>query len=146
KPHIKRFHSDDGQDLLVSGEVDLVMEYNGDIAQVMRTNSDIDWIVPREGSLKNSDCLCIPTGAPHLDNAYAFINYLLDGEAGAKIAQAIQYATPNQAARDRMPESYKDNPIVYPPPDVMARLEYGAFEGDEVYRRYEEIFARISAA
>src|SRR5574338_359830 len=70
KQHIKRFHSDDGQDMLVSGEVDLVMEYNGDIAQVMRDNGDIDWVMPREGSLKNSDCLCIPTGAPHADDAH----------------------------------------------------------------------------
>lgn len=146
KAHIKRFHSDDGQDMLVSGEVDLVMEYNGDIAQVMRTDPDIGWVVPREGSLKNSDCLCIPVGAPHADDAHAFINYLLDGEAGAKIADYIQYATPNQAAKDLMPDDYKNNPVVYPPEDVMARLEYGAFEGDEVYRRFEEIFTRISAA
>lgn len=146
KPHIKRFHSDDGQDMLVSGEVDLVMEYNGDIAQVMRENDDIGWVMPREGSLKNSDCLCIPSGAPHVDDAHAFINYILDGEAGAKIAQAIQYATPNQAARDLMPDAYKNNQVVYPPPAEMARLEYGTFEGDEVYRRYEEIFTRISAA
>ena len=35
KPHIKAFHQDNGQDLLRAGEVDLVMEYNGDIAQLM---------------------------------------------------------------------------------------------------------------
>ncbi len=39
----------------------------------------------------NQDCLCIPTSAPHLEEAHAFINYLLDGEAGAKIAEHIQY-------------------------------------------------------
>jgi len=146
KQHIKRFHSDDGQDMLASGEVDLVMEYNGDIAQLIRTDPDIGWVLPVEGSLKNSDCLCIPAGAPHVDDAHAFINYLLDAQAGAKIAEYIQYATPNQAAKDLMPDDYKNNPIVYPPADVMARLEYGAFEGDEVYRRYEEIFTRVSAA
>jgi len=146
KPHIKAFHEDDGQDLLVSREVDLVMEYNGDIAQVMRDDPDIGWVIPVEGSMQNQDCLCIPTGAPHLEEAYAFINYMLDGEAGSKIADYIQYATPNRAARDLMPDDYKSNPVVYPTPGEMARLEYGAFEGDEVSRRYEEIFTRISAA
>ena len=34
KPNVKAFHSDDGQDMLMSKEVDIVMEYNGDIAQV----------------------------------------------------------------------------------------------------------------
>jgi len=32
KPNFKAFHEDNGQDLLLKGEVDLVMEYNGDIA------------------------------------------------------------------------------------------------------------------
>ena len=36
KPNIKIFHNDEGQDLLLSGDIDIVMEYNGDIAQVMQ--------------------------------------------------------------------------------------------------------------
>lgn len=148
KPHIKQFHTDNGQDLLVSGEVDIVMEYNGDIAQAMREDEDNDiaWTFASEGSMQNEDCLCIPTNAPHLEEAYAFINYVLDAEAGSKIADYIQYATPNGAARDLMPDDYKSNPIVYPRPEEVAKLEYGAFEGDEVSRTYEEIFTRISAA
>lgn len=146
KPHIKAFHEDDGQDLLVSGEVDLVLEYCGDIAQVAAENDDIGWVIPREGTLLNQDCLCIPVGAPNAADAHAFINYLLDAEAGAKIADFIQYPTPNAAARDRMPEEYRNNPIIFPSPEVMAVSEYGAFEGDERARLYEEIFTRISAA
>ena len=45
-----------------------------------------------------------------------------------------------------MPDNYKNNTVIYPTPEEMARLRYGAFEGDEVSRRYEEIFTRISAA
>jgi len=148
KPRVKAFHHDDGQDLLVSGEVDLVLEYNGDIAQIMAQpgGDAFDFVVPQEGSLLNSDCLCIPVGAPHLDDAHAFINYLLDGEAGKKITEEILYPTPNRAARDLMPDSYRNNPVIYPPADVMSKCEYGAFEGDEKARLYEEIFTRISAA
>ena len=35
KPNIKSFHEDNGQDMLLKGEVDVVLEYNGDIAQAM---------------------------------------------------------------------------------------------------------------
>jgi spermidine/putrescine transport system substrate-binding protein len=146
KPHIKQFHSDTGQDLLASGEVDIVMEYNGDIAQAILEDDDLAWTFASEGSMQNQDCMCIPVGAPNLEAAHAYINYVLDGAPGAGIAEYIQYATPNRAARDLMPDTYKNNPIVYPPPAEMAKLEYGAFEGDEVSRRYEEIFTRISAA
>ncbi len=148
KPHVKAFHEDDGQDLLAAGEVDVVLEYNGDMAQLIGAEGGeaFGFVVPQEGTLINSDCLCIPTGAPHLEDAHAFINYLLDPEAGQKITEEIQYPTPNSAVRDRMPDSYKNNPVIFPPADVMGRSEYGAFEGDEKSRQYEEIFTRISAA
>ena len=48
KPNVKLFHNDEGQDLLLSGDIDIVMEYNGDIAQVMQEDDDIDFVVPRE--------------------------------------------------------------------------------------------------
>lgn len=148
KPRVKAFHHDDGQDLLQSGEVDLVLEYNGDIAQIMAQpgGDKFDFVVPQEGSLLNSDTLCIPTGAPHVEDAHAFINYLLDAQAGKKITETILYPTPNKAARDLMPESYKTNPVIFPPADVMAKCEYGAFEGDEKARQYEEIFTRVNAS
>jgi spermidine/putrescine transport system substrate-binding protein len=148
KPHVKAFHEDDGQDLLASGEIDIVLEYNGDMAQLMSAEGGdaFDFVVPREGTLINSDCLCIPTGAPHLEDAHAFINYLLDAEAGQKITEEIQYPTPNAAVAAAMGEAYQNNPVIFPPAEVMAVSEYGAFEGDERSRLYEEIFTRISAA
>src|SRR3546814_1787430 len=101
KPNVAVFHEDNGQDLLVAGDVDIVIEYNGDIAQVMTEDEDIDFVVPREGSQISSDCLCIPKGAPSPDLAHAFINYLLDAKAGAEISRTIKYPTPNAAAKAR---------------------------------------------
>jgi spermidine/putrescine transport system substrate-binding protein len=146
KPFVKAFHDDNGQDLLVSKEVDLVLEYNGDIAQVMKDDPDIDFVVPKEGSLINSDTLCIPKGAPRPNNAHAFINYLLDAQAGAEITKTILYPTPNAAAKALMPETYRENPVIFPPADVMAKCEYGAFEGAQKASLYEEVITRVRAA
>mgnify|MGYP000060553624 CR=1 FL=1 len=103
KPNVKAFHEDNGQDLLLSGEVDLVLEYNGDIAQIMAEDDDIDFVLPKEGSQLNSDNMCIPKGAPHPKNAHALINYLLDAEVGKKITETIKYPTPNDAVKALMP-------------------------------------------
>jgi len=146
KPHIRVFHEDNGQDLLLAGDVDITMEYNGDIAQIMQEDDDIDFVVPREGSLLWTDCLCIPTGAPHPDNAHAFINFILDADAGAELSQTILYPTPNAAARALMPESYAANPVIFPPADKMAISEYGAYEGPESVQAFEETMTRIRAA
>jgi spermidine/putrescine transport system substrate-binding protein len=145
KPNIKAFHEDNGQDLLLSGEVDLVLEYNGDIAQVMTEDDDIDFVLPKEGSQLNSDTLCIPKGAPRPKNAHAFINYLLDAEVGKKITETILYPTPNAAAKALMPDSYKNNPVIFPPADLLAKCEYAAYN-EKLQPLYEDAFTRIRTA
>ncbi|MGB5077218.1 MAG: spermidine/putrescine ABC transporter substrate-binding protein, partial [Sphingorhabdus sp.] len=145
KPFIQKFHDDDGQDLLAKGEVDLVLEYNGDIAQSMVEDPDIGFVVPKEGSQLNSDNLCIPKGAKHPKNAHAFINFILDAENGKKLTESILYPTPNAAAKALMPDSYKNNPVIYPPADVLAKCEYAKFNA-ELQPLYEEAFTRVRAA
>lgn len=146
KPHIKVFADDNGQDLLLSGEVDLTMEWNGDILQVMEEDDDISYVVPKEGSLLWQDCLCIPSGAPHRENAHKFINFILDAEAGAKIAEFIYYATPNAAARELLPDEYNKNPAIFPDQETLARCEPAIYLGEDVQRLYDEAWTRILAA
>ncbi len=145
KPFVKVFHEDNGQDLLVKGEIDLVLEYNGDIAQKMVEDDDIDFVLPKEGSQLNSDTLCIPVGAPHPKNAHAFINYLLDAEVGKGITSTIHYPTPNAAAKALMPDSYKNNSVVFPPAAGLAKCEYAKFRPD-IQPLYEEAFTRVRAS
>jgi spermidine/putrescine transport system substrate-binding protein len=146
KPNIKAFHEDNGQDLLASGEVDLVLEYNGDIAQIMAEDDDIGFVVPKEGSQLNSDNMCIPVGAPHPKNAHAFINYLLDAKAGAEIYKTIQYPSPNAAAKALMDDSYKNNSVIFPPADILAKCEYSNYPGPELQQKMEDAFTKIMAA
>ena len=146
KPNVKIFHHDEGQDLLAAGDVDIVVEYNGDIAQVMADDPDLDFVVPREGTLINSDCLCIPKGAPRPDNAHQFINFILDAKVGAGISETIRYPTPNAAALALMPADYRDNPAIFPPADRMAKSEYGDFEGIARTQAVDEAVTEIMAA
>ncbi len=146
KPHIKVFAEDNGQDLLASGEVDLTMEWNGDILQVMAEDPDIGYTVPKEGGLLWEDCLCIPKGAPHPLNAHAFINFILDGKNGAAIADFIQYATPNAAAKALMSKEYQENPAIFPPPSVVEASESSVYKGEQYQRLVDETWTRIGAA
>ncbi|KTE14294.1 ABC transporter substrate-binding protein [Sphingopyxis sp. H115] len=145
KPNVKKFHEDDGQDLLLKGDCDVVLEYNGDIAQAMVEDKDIDFVIPKEGSQLNSDNLCIPKGAPHPKNAHAFINYILDAQVDKEITETILYPTPNAAAKALMPDSYKNNPVIFPPAEALAKCEYARFNA-ELQPLYEEAFTRVRAA
>ena len=146
KPNVLKFHEDDGQDLLMSKEVDIVMEYNGDIAQKMAEDDDLNFVIPKEGSQLNSDTWCIPNDAPNPDLAHQFINYMLDAEASKEIFSTILYPSPNEAGKALMPDSYKNNPVIFPSPDILAKCEYAKFEGPDRVRAYEEAFTRIKAS
>ena len=145
KKNVKVYADDNGQDLLASGEVDLAMEWNGDIIQVMGEDDDLSYSVPSEGSLLWQDCVCIPKGAPHPENAHAFINYLLDADAGVHIADTIQYATANAAAKAKMDEKYTGNPGIFPPDEVIAKCEASLYSEEKTKLRNES-WTRIQAA
>jgi len=146
KPHIKVIAEDNGQDLLLSGEVDLAVEWNGDILQVMAEDDDLSYAVPKEGGLLWQDTLCIPKGAPHPDNAHKLINFILDGDVGAEIADFIQYATPNAAARAKLGPEYRDNPAIFPPDATLAKCESAIYLGEDVTRQRDEAWTRILSA
>lgn len=146
KPYIRAIAEDNGQDLLLSGEVDVAIEWSGDITQVMAEDDDLDYVIPKEGSMVWSDNLVIPKGAPHPMNAHKFINYILDAQVGALLADYIYYATPNLAAQNLLTEDYNGNPSIFPPADVLAKCEWGKYQGEEVSRMQEEAWTRFLAA
>ncbi len=146
KQRIKVFAPDNGQDLLASGEVDLAQEWNGDILQIMAEDDDIGYVVAKEGGLLWQDCLCIPKRGPHPDNTHAFIDFILSAEAGAAIADYIQYATPNAAARELLPDEYNENPAIFPSEEAVAKSEAQLYLGEKHTRMIDEAWTRINAA
>jgi spermidine/putrescine transport system substrate-binding protein len=146
KKNVKKYADDNGQDLLAQGEVDLTMEYNGDIAQLMAEDDDIAYAVPTEGANVWEDDLCIPVGAPHPENAHAFINFVFDPAAGKHIAETIQYATPNMKAKELADEKYRNNPAIFPPSEILAKCEYAAYLGEDATRIRDEVWTAVQAA
>lgn len=146
KSGIKAFAPDNGQDLLLSGEVDLAMEWNGDMQQVISEDDDLSYVVPKEGGLLWQDCMCIPKDAPNPENAHAFINFIHDPEVNAEIANFIYFPTPNAAAKELMDEDYLTNPTVFPPDEVLEKCEAQLYLGQEHSQYIDSAWTRIEAA
>jgi spermidine/putrescine transport system substrate-binding protein len=145
KKHLKSFAEDNGQDLLLSGECDLVMEWNGDIVQVIAEDKDLAYVVPDEGTMVWMDNVCIPVGAPHPDHAHTFINYIMDAKVNADIANFIHYATANIAAKKYINKEDLANPAIYPPAEIIAKSEVLVDVGKDA-RLYDEAWVAIQAA
>jgi spermidine/putrescine transport system substrate-binding protein len=144
KSHIKAFAPDEGQNMLVAGDVDVVMEWNGDIVQVMSEDADLDYVVPIEGTDVWIDNLAIPKDAPHPENAHAFLNHINDPEVNAEIANTIRYATPNLAAHALINQDDLHNPRIYPPAEVVAKSETLVDLGTNT-RLYDEAWTAVQA-
>lgn len=124
---------DDGQERLATGEAEMVIEYSGDILQVITAcqedpacTADFRYVIPEEGGLIWTDYLAVPVGAQNPDLAMTFIDYILDPQVGADISNYTAYATPNQAALDGglIDEAMRVDPAVYPTDDILGTLFY----------------------
>ena len=82
------------------------------------------FILPTEGINAWMDSMVIPKHAPHLSNAYTFINFILRPDIAKKISDVAQYSSPNLGAIKLMPLSVQQNTILYPPPSVLARSSF----------------------
>ena len=132
--------ADDGQVLLERGEVDVAVEYNGDISQIMAECEcdDYAYAIPEEGSNVWIDNLAIPVDAPNPELAMVFIDYILDARVGADLTNYIAYASPNQASIESgfIDEEILNDPAIFPPEEQLANLfsiiDVGA-EAEELY-------------
>ncbi len=122
----------------------LAMTYNGDAANGVREDAQTYFFIPREGSQIYMDFICIPSQAPHRDLAEAFINFILEPEIGARLANYNHAPTPNQAALALIDPADRNNPAIYPPADVLARLEY-AYDLGETNRLYDDAWTQVKS-
>ena len=82
--------------------------YAGDYLTMLENNEDLAFVVPEEGSNWFMDAMCVLKGAPHFDEAMAWINFIASTEANLKNMDYLWYASPNQEALEQYPAYYEE--------------------------------------
>jgi spermidine/putrescine transport system substrate-binding protein len=116
--------------------------YSGEGVRAMIEDTNTVYVIPKEGSVMWVDSLCVLAKAPHRDLAEKFINFVLEPKNGARISAFTQFSTPNSAAKGFLKPEDLSNPAVYPPDDVMARLELLNDLGAKL-RLYDEVWTQV---
>jgi len=151
RPYIKYFHSSQYINDLANGDLCVAHGYSGDVLQARDradeagNNVHVAYTVPKEGAILWIDVMAIPSDAPHPDNAYAFINYLLKPDVIAAISNEVTYANANQAATGLVDEAVRNDPGVYPPQDIKQRLVTIGTLPDKVQRLKVRAWTRIKS-
>jgi spermidine/putrescine-binding protein len=121
---VRTYNSADFANLLSTGDVDLAQGYNGELAKVVAKDpAHLAYVVPKEGGTLWIDNLAVPKSARHLDEAYAFLDYVLDPEVAAAIVNGVHYASPNRAALPKIDPKIAGDPAIYPPKAILDRCE-----------------------
>jgi spermidine/putrescine-binding protein len=80
---------------------------------------------------------------PHPNAAYAWLNFIHEPAIQAQETVHNYYATANDEAKKLVPQEILDNPAVFPPEDVISKLE-GSLDHSGVTQR-QDIWAEFKA-
>jgi putrescine transport system substrate-binding protein len=128
KPFVKKFHSSEYINALANGDICLALGWAGDSFQARNraheasNGVDINYVIPKEGALMSLDNLAIPKDAPHVAEAYAFIDYLLRPEVAARNSSITNFANGVVASKRFVDKAVLENSSIYPSDEVMKRL------------------------
>lgn len=128
KPYVTKFHSSEYINAIANGNICVTVGYSGDILQAKtraeeaKKGVEVSYVIPKEGAQLWFDQMAIPADAPHPDEAYVFMNYMLKPEVAAKASNFVSYANGNLKSQEFLDKEVKENAEVYPTPEVFGRL------------------------
>jgi len=144
RPYVTYFHSSKYIGDLANGDICVAAGFSGDVFQARARAKEagkgvnIAYSIPKEGGNLWFDMLAIPSDATDIKQAHAFINYLLQPEVIAKVSDEIGYANPNLKADTLMDQGIRNDPSVYPSPEVLSK----AFVNTELPPNVQRLMTR----
>ncbi|HET7090785.1 MAG TPA: spermidine/putrescine ABC transporter substrate-binding protein [Anaerolineae bacterium] len=160
---VKIYNSDAVRANLLAGDVDLGITWTGEAFLAQQENPAIQYIYPTEGAILWQDNYAVPKDAPHLDAAYAWINYTMQSDLFWMMLRDFPYSNPNKGTLDYakndsttqvddgaggtitpadLYEAYINSPITNTPPEEVKKGHRIADVGDAT-PLYDEIWTRI---
>jgi putrescine transport system substrate-binding protein len=149
RPYIRLINSSKYIEDLASGEICLAMGWSGDALQSRDRAEEagkgivVKYRIPRNGAVQFFDNMAIPADAAHVKNAHLFINYMLRADVAAKNSNFLSYANSNAASWPLVDAEVKNNPEVYPTPDMMAKIAVDLPESAEYTKELTRTWTRF---
>lgn len=128
RPFVEKFNSSEYINGLANGDICIAVGWSGDVFQARDRAAEADngveinYIIPKEGSLMWFDQMAIPADAKHVDAAHKFLNYIMRPDVIAKASNYVYYANGNKASQALLEKDVIDDPAVYPDAETSAKL------------------------
>ncbi len=151
RPYIQKFHSSEYINALANGDICVALGYSGDLLQARdraaeaNNGVEIAYSIPKEGALIWLDALVIPSDAPHVEEAHAFIDFMQRPDIAARNSDFVFYANGNRDSQALLDPGIIGDPGIYPPADVLAKLFVTTTYPQEVQRFVTRLWTDIKA-
>ena len=114
KPLVQAYVMDEIFDKMGAQEAALAPYYAGDAVTLMQDYEHLGFVVPKSGTNRFVDAVCIPKTSTKQELAHMYINFLCEPEVALANAEYIGYSTPNSAAYEKLSDEIKNDGISYP--------------------------------
>lgn len=149
RPFVRKIHSSQYIDDLANGDLCIAVGWSGDILQARDRAAEagqgvkIKFAIPKEGTIVWFDMLAIPADAKHPKNAHALINYLMEPQVAANNSNFVNYANGNAASLAMVNDAVKNDPGIYPTPEVKAKLFPSLAYGEDFQRLMNRMWTKF---
>lgn len=142
-PNIKLFSTEGIQAILIDEDATAGIVWSGDASKAHDENDAIAFHYPDEGYVLWVDCLAIPKNAKHIDEAYAFINFMLTPKIAAMVGSTQGYALTNAAGKALLPLAIQNNPMIYPPKATLSHAYVQRDPGEETIALFNQYWQAL---
>ncbi len=142
KPHWLSFNSDGAKEVLVSGDAAVGQIWNGFGMRARAEKPTLKYAYPKEGFTGWMDNIVALKGAPNLDNAKKFMNFMLLPENAATLTNFARYTAGVSGTEPYLDSELKtahevNLPAAAPAPDFVPPCP------DDVIRLYDRIWTNL---
>ncbi|HZT32999.1 MAG TPA: spermidine/putrescine ABC transporter substrate-binding protein [Bryobacteraceae bacterium] len=146
KPLLRAYLNAEVRDQLVAGDVLVAQMWSTTAQQAIDASPRLAFAYPAEGFPLYLDNAVILRESRRQALAHRFIDYLLRPRVSATIAETTRTATANAAAQALLPASIRDNPTLYPPPEIFQRGIWPAALPAAAQKLRDRLWTEIKAA
>ena len=142
KPLLLAYVGDEVKDMMIGEEAALAVVWSGDAVYMMRENTNLDYVIPKEGSNLWFDNIVIPKTCKNKKDAELFIDFLCRPDIAARNTKYIGYSTPNKEALKELPKKITEDKVAYPSDEEIENCEIFNDPGKFV-KEYDRIWTEV---
>ena len=145
KQHLLALGTDDLPDKVCSGSAALAMVYSGDGIYTAENDSNVEFVIPNEGSNLAVDCFVVLKTSKHTAEAEQFINFMLRSDIAKRNSEETGYSTTNIKAKELMDPEMLADKRRYPDEAFLDEKceEFITLNNDDFNRAWDEIKAGL---